>query len=494
MSAIGEYVHLNAVLYKRFGINRAQSGYHSIEAQEALNRQAQLNKQRINKFNINIDKKGIEQELNNIFSTTPSQNKERIYEIQKAIQELMNETFSNQLGKINFDTGNIENIRANTKMKIQKIKAEGKFSMHLGRIIKIIRLIEDYRDDLVVEIKDNKSLIDLNSLNKKIQLIYKQLYELINQKDTIIASMGLLKTGDINTIKQQLGSGKLPLRRTSGQNLIQLINDTLNELKVPAINLQKGTLAEYGIAAVPEMAGKIANEELKKYIDSHVKGDARSHREIKYDNFFGDFNPELYKDSFTIDETTKTMITRGTSQNKIDVILTWKGIDYKVSAKNINLNSGNNVHIVSGQSLLYLLQDENGDFINHYLNLIGSRKEGENFNFIKGHRDSYISMLLQTIFIKTLTGDTYGSDAANVFIINNNNSMDGFKVYSMKEILEDISLDGTGLSRAIVEIGEQKAFYFSNTRQSTVSARLNKILADMHKAKVNAMIKPSYFK
>ena len=27
------------------------------------------------------------------------------------------------------------------------------------------------------------------------------------------------------------------------------------------------------------------------------------------------------------------------------------------------MNSGNNIHIVSGQSLLYLLQDENGDYI-----------------------------------------------------------------------------------------------------------------------------------
>jgi hypothetical protein len=67
----------------------------------------------------------------------------------------------------------------------------------------------------------------------------------------------------------------------------------------------------------------------------------------------------------------------------------------------------------------------------------------------------------------------------------------------MKDILDKITTINQGLSgQAVLTFGGRNYFNFSfsNRRQATVKDRLNKIMMDIHKTKVNAAILPSFFK
>lgn len=489
MSAIGDYIHLVANNYKKFGINKyGETG--SVDATIALAQQRELIQSRINSFS-NMSSETIteiENDLNDIFSKNPK--KPTSVDIQRAVQQLLSEKYENALGKVDWSTGNIRAKGSSSNTKVKKFKAYGTKSVNISRIIAEIRTLEAYRDELLGSLSKD-DLIKADVLSSKIKKIYQQLYKVINQKDKIVASMKLLKTGSAQEVKQQTG-GRLNLRRTSGQSLIEAINSAIQELKGPMINLQKGDLFEYTIAAVGEVAGAAANQVFEEAIISSVKGGTRSHKIINCKNFFGDFNPLAYKGSFTVDEETQTIVTHNTSQNKVDVELKWNDIDYQVSAKNVDLSNNFGAGVVSGQSLLYLIQDENANFINHYLNMVAIR-DGENIS----PQPEYLSTLVYSLFTKVLTGKTYGADPANIFIINDNSKIGGIKVYNMKDILDKITTINQGLSgQAVLTFGGRNYFNFSfsNRRQATVKDRLNKIMMDIHKTKVNAAILPSFFK
>jgi len=65
------------------------------------------------------------------------------------------------------------------------------------------------------------------------------------------------------------------------------------------------------------------------------------------------------------------------TQDKLDVAFEWKGDLLNISAKNYSLaNSDAMIHLLSGSSLLYLISNENPDFVNHWLNLIAANYDG----------------------------------------------------------------------------------------------------------------------
>jgi hypothetical protein len=52
-------------------------------------------------------------------------------------------------------------------------------------------------------------------------------------------------------------------------------------------------------------------------------------------------------------------------------LLNWDGKDLGISAKNVNLDKGW-ARLVTDSSLLYLLQDEDPQFVNHFLNIFAT--------------------------------------------------------------------------------------------------------------------------
>ena len=55
---------------------------------------------------------------------------------------------------------------------------------------------------------------------------------------------------------------------------------------------------------------------------------------------------------------------------KIDVELNWQGTDLRISAKNVSFKKSHTwVTVVSESPLLSMIQDIDGDFVNHWINL-----------------------------------------------------------------------------------------------------------------------------
>jgi len=63
-------------------------------------------------------------------------------------------------------------------------------------------------------------------------------------------------------------------------------------------------------------------------------------------------------------------VSNSASQDKVDVLLRWNGKKIPISAKNVNLRSGREIHLVSQASLLAMVADLNANYMNHFLNIV----------------------------------------------------------------------------------------------------------------------------
>ena len=135
-----------------------------------------------------------------------------------------------------------------------------------------------------------------------------------------------------------------------------------------------------------------------------------------------------------------TLSTTRKSQGKIDVLLKWQGRDLKISAKNVNLQACY-IHILSGSPFLYMIQDLNGDFVNHFINVYSIQQKRGSLaaKFAKQRKDSMDAMKFILMY-KALTGDNYNRNAANVFAINDNSASGkgSIKVYTMEQLIHKI--------------------------------------------------------
>lgn len=114
-----------------------------------------------------------------------------------------------------------------------------------------------------------------------------------------------------------------------------------------------------------------------------------------------------------------------------------------ISAKNYNLDRYY-VHVLSGSSLLYMLQDLDSDFVNHFLNLYaahGKREGQKNVGIdnaqLAAMKSSILPEIKLILLYKGLTGDTNGRSSANLFIINDS-SKGKVKVLDMYKIISKV--------------------------------------------------------
>lgn len=107
-------------------------------------------------------------------------------------------------------------------------------------------------------------------------------------------------------------------------------------------------------------------------------------------------------------------ITSNKTQDKLDVIFDWNGDTLNITAKNYSLRDDTQqISLVSGTSLLYLIQNENPYFVNHWLNLV-SHSNSSGLDLSEGHNAMKI-----TIFAKALTGQLLGRGGeADTFVLN----------------------------------------------------------------------------
>lgn len=496
MSAIGDYIHYTASGYEKHGITKDGNFVAYNYAIMKNNIMKRINSSQLT----SKDKEQLQKALNNILSDNDKSGSVES-KIRTEIQNILEEQFMETLGKIDWETGNISAASVQTSKEGTKSKITtdaNQDSIQLKTILSRIRALEGIRDNLGTSAKKTE-------LTQKIQEIYVQLnYILTNGKK--IGKLTELK----NTKLEGMTNNKLISINSLGENednLITKINTLMKAYAAtPAINLQKGTLFEYVIALAPAIARVNAGENLEDVLNElkqSVVGDARSQIEINFDK--NDFTKDIDINQLSLKNYAvsdgiggRTAIAYNASQEKIDIILSWNGKYIPISAKNIKLNSGYDVHILSGSSLLYLIQDESPDFVNHYFNIVaehGSFVNGEPINNSDKINQNYQAAheaMKYILFFKAISGQTYGRQGAEIFLVNDNSQEGGIRILEIADIVQK-AVDNLDKFAIITSNGEaiENISIKNNWSSSGYSERITNFINSVHQQKISASIKAS---
>ena len=491
MSAIGDYIHLTAAGYEGYGITRNNKDKGRDLAASIAMQKSDIN-QRIKNNKGYVKNKNIKtfEELLNTTKKDLEQQKEDDGSTRAQLKKLLDEKFDASLGKIDWST---LNVSATEKQKhpVTYVRSSMKLStvveslQQLNKIINTLRSTDGAanRDEIQQQIK---------ALNQQYGILKKQITRTDRGQTIIELSNKYSGKNFFNNEKDLLENFE-----SFRENLNKLISLYSS---MPAINLQKGDLFEDLIALAPLSAQELATNAVEEKIRKSVLG--KNREDVKFN-----------KDSFTnVTEQFENgaLSTIRKSQGKIDVLLKWQGGDLKISAKNVNLQSYY-VHILSGSSFLYMIQDLNGDFVNHFINVYSIQQKRGSLaaKFAKQRKDSMDAMKFILMY-KALTGDNYNRNAANVFAINDNSASGkgSVKVYTMEQLIHKIisqrlykngiMINGkTTLNEKFKINGNIAVKAVKDTQEGNAQAakiRITNILSYLHSQKIHASLSTKAFR
>lgn len=477
MSAIGEYIHLTAAGYNRFGTNYNSSDNSGSLTYNFAMAKAKKVSQALAKSRVasKMEKQKIERGLAAIMRPSTKNESEQVQKIREVILQKMNEDFNNKLGNINWGSLDVSSKTAAEQNALSKLEIIKKAPTH--RTSTIEKRLKALHNTIptITNVETRRELED--------RLI--KLEQQFNQ-------IGREVCNDIEGVEWT----KKILSSAHELSLIEELNSiiTLSNMRIP-IALQKGNLFEYAIALAPLVSMDLASENLNKILEDSVKGGQRSNVELNLDNFSKQIDwSKLQLPKYRLNDTGTAFISTLASQEKIDVEFSLNSQNaLKISAKNINFKTPYDVHILSGSSLLYLLQDEDPLLINHYLNLSTEHNEAAdeniNLNLLKSAREAVATI----VFLKALQGGTYKRASANLFIINDNSSTYGFKIFEMPELIYKavqnfesyVKIDANGQSIDTI--------LFKNSRMSSYTDRITRLIQDVHSYKINVALNKNIF-
>lgn len=473
---IGEYIHLHSVNYREYGINRRSEG-----PSPAFNfndyKNIILNRIKNTSDVDSKDLEEIQEYLNQFFKGKGDDIDEDTVKLAwEVIKKEMEDEFGNTLGSINEITGDIEkattaSVKNGVSTSLQKIEPQGK-AINISTILKRMQVLElslNHIDDVKKKAE----------LNKELKFLYQEIKNIT----------GVL----VRDLRSRSKASQISIERTERiDNLISKINTLVKTYATtPALNLQKGELFEFLIAMLPGLAKselQVGMKELEDLVKENKKGQDRASVSINLENFTDeiDWNAVSHK-GYVIDNDTKTMVSVLASQGKVDVAITWNDKYIPISAKNVNINSSFGVHVLSGSSLLYLLQDENTDFVNHYLNILAQHDDGE-INLPAAH-----DAAKTTILYKALSGKTYGREnmSADIFLVNDNKS-GTVRAYDIPTLVKkasenlDLYTEITANKTDLAKIKLKNEYV-----ESGYKSRISNLIAQVHQQKVSAALKPN---
>lgn len=134
-----------------------------------------------------------------------------------------------------------------------------------------------------------------------------------------------------------------------------------------------------------------------------------------------------------------------------------------------------------------MLQDEDNDFVNHYLNIVASHEDGVKINAdITGAHNA----IKYTILFKALTGETYLRQGADTFVVNDNTT-GKVRVYDMNALIKKASDDLDAYCSITANDKPIESMVINNARKATYSDRITSFIGEVHKQKISAALKPS---
>lgn len=450
MGAIGNYVHYSAQGYLLHGvtIKGRYAAYTSqkekIKSKVASNSASSLNKK---------ERKELEDVLQSMMTTVPSNNNQSIAKAQQEVLKKMQELFGEALGEIDWLSGNIS-FQGNANLMMGQAHS----SLDVDDMVRRMDQL-----DKILEQKAKEGMVGTSEIKKSLKTMKKEYQNMVTQIQNDKKNKGLDPT--LTTFDASKSLGKFR------KDLNKLIKE---HAAYPAIPLQKGTFFEHLISYAPMVAQQEATQQVGKVI-----GDVTENVSLNLDKFA---NSLLTKEFKQMTETTRV------SQGKIDVEMNWQGKDIKISAKNVNL--GNKyIQLLTNSSLLYLLQDEDSNFVNHALNILSSHSgNSKDKGSIKSMRPAMIEELRLIILYKALTGDVNKRKTANLFIVNDNR-FGIIRVHNIEDIILK-AIDNLNTGVAVKGVNQSMSL-FKNPFSTSAPARISALLADVHSRKISVGIKTS---
>lgn len=516
--AIGNYVHYYARNYKEHGTTtKGKNTYQSNKEAIRTKAMAELKKQNISQKTI----KEMEAFLNYIYKsdaaksalTKPSDTfyTKEFQEREEELLKLITDKIVSEYPKIRVDA-DTRNVIGNkpdpTTSSLKKIRVKKEqHNVQVQNIVNKIQTIEKYREQLAAGIVSNDN-IQLSDLNKKILAIKNNLIDVLKSANNL--DLGRKGKYKISSFDKSMFSGTLSLD-AAASNLVDDINKLITKIKGPPINKLKGDLEELivGSLNIAEILKSNADIAIKEELFK-VVGNDRSRRNIDLSNFAESeyLLNKLSKDYIIDDEMSLTIRSRGSSQDKVDVVLRMDEKDINASVKNFKLNSSNagTIDINSSASFMAMIQDENDDqFVNHYLNLMARHTYKTKFKKAEGlltgddSRIDYsqknaarVEMGLRMLY-KSLVGYNNAGGKAGVFIVNNNRTGE-VTIVNMTKVLDVIISNNMKKEQKLLEgckilYNKNKDFVFQNKFADTPRTRIHNLLNEIHATKVTAMIK-----
>ena len=560
---IGNYVHLRKLNYLRYGTNKPSSNqnakpdFYTINNSKErveINLSARRDELKLNDMK-EQDLKTLENCVNLLFSEGKKQgeittNNSNLFQqglslIREQILKDMQKEFEASLQLIDWNTGNVKSsgsISMTKKMennlslpnKIRKNKKNRKGRKNYSPGSKLQTVMERYNAAISFfnkygsSLLSDKKIIEFNKQMKKIaaeiQSAAKTIQsELKTDPDTQI----ILNTGNFRKIISYATIFSLEddTKSTfSMQTLIEDMNEIIKLLQTSySLKLQKGELLEisaYYASLLPELADKIANKGANETIENIVKNlmqnnrsekvglSQRSSPEIKLDLF-----DQNIADLISLKKYTKTknntLRLQGSVQDKTDIIFGWSlenpslsNQKFRISAKNVNLAKDaffKNITIVSGSSLLYMIQQADTTLVNHFLNIsVEKNKEADKGIRMNssGLTETFISRVhkeLEAFLILEAFIGTRG-EPASIFLVNDNSQHGRVRAFNMSTLLNNLI---ENMNFFTVKVGDGKISDLVETikndyHENGPDDRIAQVLQQIHQKKVSVSFDPKY--
>ena len=560
---IGNYVHLRKLNYLRYGTNKPSSNqnakpdFYTINNNKErieINLSARRDELKLNDMK-EQDLKTLEKYVNLIFSERKKQgeitnNDNNLFQqglslIREQILKDMQKEFGASLQLIDWNTGNVKssgsismtkkmenNLSLPNKIRRNKRNDQGRKNYSPGS--KLQTVMERYNAAISFfnkygsSLLSDKKIIEFNKQMKKVAAEIKSAAKIIQSElktdpDTQI----ILNTGNFRKIISYATTFSLEddTKSTfSMQTLIQDMNEIIKLLQTSySLKLQKGELLEisaYYASLLPELAYKIANKEANETIENIVKNlmqnnrsekvglSQRSSPEIKLDLF-----DQNIADLISLKKYTKTknntLRLQGSVQDKTDIVFGWSlenpslsNQKFRISAKNVNLAKDaffKNITIVSGSSLLYMIQQADATLVNHFLNISVERNKEADKGIkmtSRGLTETFISRVhkeLEAFLILEAFIGTRG-DPASIFLVNDNSQHGRVRAFNMSTLLNNLT---ENMNFFTVKIGDGKISDLVETIKNDYSengpeARIAQVLQQIHQKKVSVSFDPKY--
>lgn len=460
--SIGNYIHYTKAGYIKHGISEKDSSLSAMEAYVIQKGQC------LNRIKSNLNKQiylNVENFLNSMMYGSKNSNNEKydeemVQELQRRVEEAFNEKFP-QFG-LNFNQGitvyhkNKSYVRSD-KQKISKKELEQYLSTLKQMVDKKILLTDT----------GNKSISEIESVKNQLE---RYINSHASSPQEII---------DLNS-------------DAAGKDLMGEISRVLKFQSLPYLQAV-GTVFEQWLAIASQYVDKKSDFEVSEIIDKLVQGSSRSNITISKDKF-----SEKYVDLATIlsqsggggqwipiDETNSYQFSSPT-QDKLDVIFQWKGDQLDISAKNYKFAYSDKIHILSGSSLLYLISNENTDFINHWLNCVAQSPDSSILS--KAVLNEAHNVMKLSILAQSLAGNK--GQMADTLILNDRKSSRIY-VRSLGEIANNISgagMQGFEIKNYPYEVSNKWEGALEIKDPTLARIRITNLLANIHKRKISASI------